>query len=65
MQEYADDRPDMAEVVFMLSNENSPLPDPSTPGFCKRNDVHDKKRNIPTEADCSINEVTFTTNYTR
>ncbi|XP_038981784.1 G-type lectin S-receptor-like serine/threonine-protein kinase LECRK3 isoform X1 [Phoenix dactylifera] len=34
VQEGRDDRPTMAEVVLMLSNEGVALPQPNRPGFC-------------------------------
>lgn len=35
VQEYADDRPDMSFVVFLLNNENTTLPKPKQPSFCR------------------------------
>lgn len=60
-QEYAADRPDISTVVFMLSNENSPIPEPTTPGFCK---LSGDDHNVSTSKHAA-NYITITTNYTR
>lgn len=69
VQEYAIDRPDMSSVVFMLNNENSTIPAPKRPGFCKRRNGNRNmdKNDMPTSSSisnpipCSTNMVTFTT----
>ena len=33
VQQRVEDRPTMSTVLFMLANENSPVPEPKEPGF--------------------------------
>ncbi|KAM0868581.1 hypothetical protein ACQ4PT_041211 [Festuca glaucescens] len=57
VQEAAADRPSMAEVISMITNENATLPDPKQPGFLSML--------LPIEADvpegtCSLNDLSVT-----
>ncbi|KAM3351917.1 hypothetical protein ACQJBY_023659 [Aegilops geniculata] len=57
VQENAADRPSMAEVISMITNENATLPAPKQPGFVSML--------LPTEADvpegsCSLNDLSIT-----
>jgi hypothetical protein len=40
VQECADDRPTMSEVVLMLSSESAIVPEPSKPVICTRITPH-------------------------
>ncbi|KAI4317415.1 hypothetical protein L6164_025284 [Bauhinia variegata] len=56
VQERASDRPNMSEVVSMLSNETASLPSPKRPAFYI--DVEESEPNEKPKT-CSINEVTI------
>ncbi|KAH0656241.1 hypothetical protein KY285_031123 [Solanum tuberosum] len=53
VQEIPTDRPTMSDIVVMLSNETTPIPEPKEPAF--RSSWRHQKLN-----DFSINELTFT-----
>lgn len=53
VQEIPTDRPTMSDIVVMLSNETTPIPEPKEPAF--RSSWRHQKLN-----DVSINELTFT-----
>ncbi|KAH0744984.1 hypothetical protein KY290_032977 [Solanum tuberosum] len=53
VQEIPTDRPIMSDIVVMLSNETTPIPEPKEPAF--RSSWRHQKLN-----DVSINELTFT-----
>ncbi|KAK9229624.1 hypothetical protein WN944_022587 [Citrus x changshan-huyou] len=59
VQERAEDRPTMSDVVSMLTNETSSLLPPKQPAFCNlRNMESSTSTTEKSWADCSINEVT-------
>ncbi|KAK9107017.1 hypothetical protein Syun_023028 [Stephania yunnanensis] len=57
VQEQAVDRPTMADVLIMLSNDATPLPFPKQPAFCPRSYSEDSSRSNPT--NLSVNNVTI------
>lgn len=59
VQERAEDRPTMSDVVSMLTNEASSLLPPKQPAFCNlRNMESSTSTTEKSWEDCSINEVT-------
>ncbi|VFQ88976.1 unnamed protein product [Cuscuta campestris] len=62
VQEGAEDRPNMATVVLMLSSESATLPQPKNPGFClgRRPDDMDSCTSNNYDESCTVNQVTVT-----
>ncbi|XP_019175101.1 PREDICTED: receptor-like serine/threonine-protein kinase SD1-8 [Ipomoea nil] len=62
VQEQAEDRPNMATVLLMLSSESTTLPQPKHPGFClgirRRADIDSSVTNY--DETHSVNHVTVT-----
>ncbi|XP_059658857.1 receptor-like serine/threonine-protein kinase SD1-7 [Cornus florida] len=62
VQESAEDRPTMSEVISMLSNEIVPLPAPKQPAFFTGRSVPQaisSETNESSSKDCSINGLTI------
>lgn len=55
VQEHPEDRPNMTEVVSMLTNESSNLPLPKQPAFSS----HVGYRGSQEQPDCSSIEITY------
>ncbi|CAH9133673.1 unnamed protein product [Cuscuta epithymum] len=62
VQEMAEDRPNMANVVLMLGSENATLPEPKNPGFCMGQRPTDMESSMSNnyEESCTVNQVTVT-----
>lgn len=61
VQEQAEDRPDMATVVLMLSSESATLSQPKHPGFCLgRRPMDTDSSSSRQDESCTVNEVTVT-----
>ncbi|KAG1368224.1 Receptor-like serine/threonine-protein kinase SD1-8 [Cocos nucifera] len=60
VQEKSEDRPTMAEVVLMLSNEGVALPQPKRPGFCIARTLVDRDLSSTEQHSVTANEVTIT-----
>lgn len=61
VQEQAEERPNMATVLLMLSSESATLPQPKHPGFClgRRPAETDSSSSKPDES-VTVNQVTVT-----
>lgn len=59
VQEVAADRPNMSQVVLMLSNSSSALPYPKEPGFLKSTTTTRRSLVQNTQECCSVNDVTI------
>ncbi|KAL3522129.1 hypothetical protein ACH5RR_014963 [Cinchona calisaya] len=61
VQEQAEDRPNMATVLLMLSSESALLPQPKHPGFCLGRRPHDTSSSSSKQDEsCTVNQVTVT-----
>ncbi|KAL3519604.1 hypothetical protein ACH5RR_017753 [Cinchona calisaya] len=61
VQEQAEDRPNMATVVLMLSSESASLPQPKHPGFCVgRRPNETSSSSSKQDESCTVNQVTVT-----
>ncbi|KAH7660833.1 Non-specific serine/threonine protein kinase protein [Dioscorea alata] len=62
VQEKPEDRPSMASVVVMLSNDDAPLPDPKEPGFkaifSTKHDAVSNQNDLHTFNDITLTEQT-------
>lgn len=58
VQDSANDRPTMVEVVSMLSNETSTLPFPKQPAFCFQVNLLERASLTDSRAICSVNDCT-------
>ncbi|KAH7660819.1 Non-specific serine/threonine protein kinase protein [Dioscorea alata] len=60
VQEKPEDRPSMASVVFMLSNDDAPLPKPKEPGFkailSTKHDTVSNQNDLHTFNDITLTE---------
>lgn len=59
VQESAADRPNMSQVVSMLSNLSSALPYPKQPGFLKSTATRPRLAQNRQEINHSVNDVTI------
>ncbi|XP_019169079.1 PREDICTED: receptor-like serine/threonine-protein kinase SD1-8 [Ipomoea nil] len=62
VQEKAEDRPNMATVMFMLSSEGALLPQPKQPGFCLGNNaaITNSSSSNHNHQTLSLNQLTVT-----
>ncbi|XP_010547170.1 PREDICTED: G-type lectin S-receptor-like serine/threonine-protein kinase At1g11330 isoform X2 [Tarenaya hassleriana] len=60
VQELANDRPSVSTVIWMLSNENSDLPEPKQPAFIARKGVSDAESSDRSSRKASINNASIT-----
>ncbi|KAL5772669.1 hypothetical protein ACOSQ2_012593 [Xanthoceras sorbifolium] len=61
VQETAEERPSMSNVVLMLSSETATMPQPKTPGFCLgRNPVETDSSSSKQDETFTVNQVTVT-----
>lgn len=62
VQEHAEDRPTMSNVVLMLSSETAKLPQPKNPGFClgRRPLGSESSSSKQDDESCTVNQVTVT-----
>lgn len=62
VQEHAEDRPTMSNVVLMLSSEAAILPQPKNPGFClgRRPLGSESSSSKQDDESCTVNQVTVT-----
>ncbi|KAK4759198.1 hypothetical protein SAY87_022329 [Trapa incisa] len=60
VQEHAEDRPVMSNVVLMLGSETTSMPHPRNPGFClgRNNDTYSSSSMH--DESCTVNQVTVT-----
>lgn len=66
VQENAEDRPTMLDVISMINNELVNLPSPKEPAFIKRKNVQNSSHsNGGTSESCSVNDVTVSLIYPR
>lgn len=60
VQEIAMDRPNMSDVLSMLSNETIPLPIPKRPAFFTGRSVLDPSSSESKSKECSVNDMSIT-----
>lgn len=62
VQEHAEDRPNMSNVVLMLSSDFVSMQQPKHPGYClgRRNGDNDSSSAKVDDESCTINQVTVT-----
>ncbi|KAK0579763.1 hypothetical protein LWI29_031046 [Acer saccharum] len=61
VQETAEERPTMSNVVLMLSSETATMPHPKTPGFCLgRNPIETDSSSSKQDETFTVNQVTVT-----
>ncbi|KAG1362489.1 putative Receptor-like serine/threonine-protein kinase SD1-7 [Cocos nucifera] len=60
VQERSEDRPTMADIVVMLSNEGVALPQPKRPGFCMDGTSSERDCTSNEQHSHTVNEITDT-----
>ncbi|GER52997.1 G-type lectin S-receptor-likeserine/threonine-protein kinase [Striga asiatica] len=61
VQEHADDRPNMSNVLLMLSSDFGSMQEPKHPGYCLgRRPVENESSSSKQDDTCTVNEVTVT-----
>lgn len=60
VQENAEDRPSMCDVVSMLMNETATLSSPKQPAFAHIRSNADSKSSTSRPENCSVNDITVT-----
>jgi len=60
VQDHANDRPSVATVIWMLSSENSNLPEPKQPAFIPRRGTSEVESSGQSDPRASINNVSLT-----
>lgn len=63
VQEHAEDRPNMSNVVLMLSSDFVSMQQPKHPGYClgRRNaETDSSSAKVAEDESCTINQVTVT-----
>ncbi|CAN8294248.1 unnamed protein product [Cochlearia groenlandica] len=60
VQEVANDRPNVSTVIWMLTTENTNLPEPKQPAFIARRGVYDAESSDQSSQKASVNDVSLT-----